>query len=85
MDRPDTSSKAALSHAITRDTDAAEDAEARRQESGRAWQNRSQCPRGVAGLLRRELPDRADPVLDVVGADHPAALDGVNIDRHHLE
>jgi hypothetical protein len=37
------------------------------------------------GSLRRELTDRTQPILDVVGADHLAAFKRMNVDRHQLE
>src|SRR5712675_859352 len=39
----------------------------------------------VGGSLRRELTDGAQPILDMGGADHLAAFERVNVDRHQLE
>src|SRR6266581_7598456 len=37
------------------------------------------------GSLRRKLAHRAQPILDMVGANHLAALERVNVNRHQFE
>src|SRR6267142_286870 len=43
------------------------------------------CSNAGRGSLRRELANRPQPILDMVGANHLAAFEGVNVDRHQLE
>src|SRR6266481_2176589 len=39
----------------------------------------------VGGSLRRKLAHRPQPILDMVGANHLAALERVNVNRHQFE
>jgi hypothetical protein len=37
------------------------------------------------GSLRRDLANRTEPILDMVGPDHLASFKRVNVDRHQFE